>query len=140
MSDTIFTNEYFVIALMVAFIILLYLYSQTRSCIIENTKRSTVKEEFTKTNTLIMNDSNKDAINKITMNDDNQYTLLEFGGDNYGRYYKRKSTINGIPQPLDMRPDLSQCQPCQKNTNIIEGFARDRSDRIQRRNYFLDVI
>lgn len=127
MSDTIFTNKYFVIALMIAFIILLYLYSQTRSCTIENAKNSNSREKFTKftkVNNPLMEKTDSpaktQADNKIVMNDDdNFYTLMEFGGDNYGRGNKRKSIINGIPQPLDMRPDLSQCQPCINNAKNI---------------------
>ena len=113
MSDTIFSNKYFVIALMIIIIILLYLYSQNRSCLIENIKRSNIREKYDQTKipvpqTPVVTNTH----HKIDMDNDNYYTLLEFGGDNYGRYNRRKSIINGIPQPLDMRPDLSQCQPC----------------------------
>lgn len=112
MADSIFTNKYFVMALLVIIIVLLYLYSQTRNCINNNNYIKPVENMDNLNNDKKMDDD-------IEWNDYmNYYTLLEFGGDNYGRFPRRKSTINGIPQPLDMRPDLSQCQPCRYSQKI----------------------
>ena len=129
MTDNILTNKYFVIALIIAFIVLLFLYSQKRTCAIEgmknieqankNTTNPWTDDKVESKYKNIDDDDDKDKYAKKThperylnRTDETHLALLEFGGDNYARINGRRSTINGIPQPLDMRPDLSQCQPC----------------------------
>ena len=144
MSENFLTNKYFVIALIIALIVLLYLYSRKRSCAIEGMKNLNLVGQFNGKESLSVNNINNN--NKPKYNDNkyskennqNYGTYLEFGGDGYNRISnRRKSTINNIPQPLDMRPDLSQCQPCicpqYSDSDSDYSPARRRSRRHRRR-------
>ena len=138
--DNFLTNKWFVIALIIALGVVIYMYSQ-KKCGVEgmrnvdltplshqlsekpwtddsnNSRYKTVNNEF---------DQNADQESKRKFGN-NQLKRQDLVYQNFSEYNEdddetldfvqrkqRKSSIDydNYPKPLDTRPDLSQCQPC----------------------------
>ena len=137
MLDNIISNKYFVIALIIALIVIIYLYSQKKSCSIEpmrNIDVTVVSDEIDEKPWAEDGNNGKyrrvdngtrsckqNKYNSRNKNNGKNRGILKRTDENYGKYIenennnrqkKRGRIDNDIPQPLDMRPDLSQCQPC----------------------------
>ena len=142
MFDNIVSNKYFIIALVIALIVVIYLYSQKKSCDVEgmsNLNLTSLSQEITeKPWTEDDSDGKYKSVNKLDKYADrntkkktgkngnflrrkdevyDQY--MKYDGyeimipENVRQRRKRSSTnYNNIPRPLDDRQDLSQCQPC----------------------------
>lgn len=98
------TCKYLIIALVIALIIVLYLYFQKKSYKFEgmnNIPWTDNKSQYSKIN--MPSNERKKELQEKYMKDDLT--------DNVD-HSKLKKTYKNIPQPMDDRPDLSQCQPC----------------------------
>lgn len=136
MWDTLFTNKYFCLAMLVAFGVVAFLYMQKENCNIEgmrNVDLSVLAPELTESpwTSRTDGDDHKIVNNKFDKLADKYvqaklkhhgYSVtkplsrsdVSFGKymqENYGSL-KGKKKKSSVPQPLDTRPDLSQCQPC----------------------------
>lgn len=108
MFEDIVSNKYLIIALIIALLVVLYLYSQKKPCSVEkmqNINPTSQSHELSK----------KTCVNKkvdfATKNE--QHDNVQ----SWENYFNNNAEIKmgrnrSIPQPLDDRPDLSQCQPC----------------------------
>ena len=176
MFDNIVSNKYLIIALIIALIVVIYLYMQKRSCEVEGMKNidltplpHQLSEKPWVNNNNNNNNNNSNNSNNSNNDNDNKYKTngnkfdknadaiakkrygnnkqLKRADEIYNIYvdsddelqnpnkiitgnrrkqqtvHRRRSTINGIPQPLDMRPDLGPCQPC-----ICPGDSDSTSD------------
>ena len=141
MFDDIVSNKYFIIALIIALIVVIYLYTQKQSCAVEGMRNIDLTQLPYKLDEKPWVDNKTDKsvapqkknCNKQTKRTDEIYNMY-IESDSITEPVKkrkqskrRKSTVNGIPQPLDMRPDLSQCQPC-----ICPGDSSDSDDSPKR--------
>jgi hypothetical protein len=140
MFDNIVSNKYFVIALVIALIVVIYLYSRKKSCAVEgmqNVDLTLLAPEISeKPWADDDNDGNYKNVNKRFDKYADAYAKRKSGKNSnlkrkdqlYNQYMeyegyedvipekirqKRKRMVrDNIPKPLDDRPDLSQCQPC----------------------------
>lgn len=127
MFDKLLSNKYFIIALIIALVVVIYLYSQKKSCDIEgmrNIDLAPLSQEIIERPWADDDDDGKyRKVNKKT--DKNNKNNLKRKDEVYMEYEgceditpkknhqkKKKKVKNSIPKPLDDRPDLSQCQPC----------------------------
>jgi hypothetical protein len=145
MFEELISNKYFVIALIIALIVVLYLYSQKKSCEIEGMKNVDLTplpqnlvehpwtNDFNQHYKHVNNafDKKADAETRKRLGDvtfapraDQTFERqLESEDDEEIEELRRKilkrramktmkTMKNRHPRPLDLRPDLSQCQPC----------------------------
>jgi len=157
MFDNIVSNKYFVIALVIALIVIIYLYSQKKSCNVENMQNlspltSNIDEKPWASDSdtgkyrSVKNYLNKKLKNPKRKRKDEIYQKYMENNDDYDltskkniRQKRRKNKsknvplagLQYVPQPVDDRPDLSQCQPC-----ICPGDSSD-SDSESDINYKL---
>lgn len=146
MFEDLASNKYFVIALIIAVIVLIYLYSQKKSCGIEkmenidltpqshNLSEKPWAESASDTYKRVNNkfDLNADATTKAKLGHDVNY--IQRADQSWQNYFDTNNEIKrgsnrSIPQPLDDRPDLSQCQPCVcPKPNKWRKYISDDSD------------
>ena len=137
MLDELISNKYFVIALIIALILVLYLYSRKKSCELEGMKNIDLTPLSTNRNynnkrvkQCNKNERDNDNDNGQVFNSDrdnnnnnnnnnNNYRVIDrdekFKTDkNFKKYLRKRlrSKRSNYPRPLNDRPDLSQCQPC----------------------------
>lgn len=148
MFENIVSNKYFIIALIIALAVLLYLYSQKKSCSVEGMQNIDFVEVDTEIEEKPWADDNNDGkyknINRQTNTSFNKKTdknnMLKRKDQLYKQYmeykessdpnerraakflddkimpennrFKKRYIKNNIPEPINDRPDLSQCQPC----------------------------
>lgn len=101
--DNIITNKWFVVALIIALIVVIYLYSQ-KKCGTEsmcNLDLITLPQKVPKYK---LNQPNFKAWNR------NEIGYHKY--DETSETSDSDTTDENYPKPLDTRPDLSQCQPC----------------------------
>ena len=155
MFEKLLKNEYFCIAVVLALIVVTYLYSQKRSCDIENMRNvdlTTLAQELTETPWVNRNGPNYKMVgNKFDRSADgytkkklqkNGYPYTSFLGrsdDTYLRYINQEGydhwSKNGNkkmrshegPTPLDSHPELSQCQPCKCEQDDLIATSDDQS-------------
>ena len=109
--EDIITNKYFVIALIIALIVVLFLYSQKKCRIegmrnIELIKSGDMEKAWTEDcygNYKFGNSKKNDYLKR-------RDELLEKYLDN--EYQRISKKNNDFPMPMDDRPDLGNCQPC----------------------------
>lgn len=151
MLDGLLTNKYFVIALIIALIVIIFLYNRKRTCTIEGMQNigtissKNIDEKAWEENPyggkykLIEKNDNKTSKkrNKYDLIDDDDEINLEFvkyrrinnpvNDRSRDSIKKRKKMSNSyqrrLPAPIDDRPDLMQCKPC-----ICPGDSSDSSD------------
>jgi hypothetical protein len=148
MFDNIVSNKYFIIALIIALIVVLYLYSQKKSCDIEGMKNvdlislsQDIRESPGANNNFdksVDNYHNKKKIGKnnfLKRKDEifqnySDHDDSDFNPENTKKKIKKIST--NIPKPYDNRPDLSQCQPCicpEKTTDDYEHNIKKKNKK-----------
>lgn len=133
--DDLLRNKYFCIAILIALVVLLYLYSQKQSCDIEPMSNigidfSTLSPELTENPWTESGDDHKQVGNKFDIMADNRTRsklksdghlyrkFLKRTDQNYEQYGREDFGYNApVPKPLDTHPELSQCQPCRCDRN-----------------------
>lgn len=133
MLDNLLTNKYFCIAIVIALVLILYMYHTKQSCNIEGmsnvdltplaqelTKKPWAEQKNTSSYELVgpnefNNNVDKYVKQKLKKNGYKYMTPLERKDQIYEQsknLKKKKHTIKKDPVPLDNHPELSQCQPC----------------------------
>lgn len=118
MFEDLICNKYFVITLVIVIIILLWLYIRKRSCGIEGMENvpltlndSDVTERAWGGNDVTKYRCNK---NKVKRKDEVYQKYMDFGKMKGQTQldYDTNNVYSG-PKPIDDRPDLGNCVPCQ---------------------------
>jgi hypothetical protein len=181
--DSLLTNRYFCIAILIALCVVIYLYSQSDYCSIEgmqnvdltpidqeftshpwtnnvngslygkvNTKENIEtdakilaqlkKEGYSATNFLPRKDvlymnyiKSEDLTDSLDNSDDSSDAETTTPVKKTSSKKKRSSRSN--PQPIDTRPDLSQCQPCppcDRSTRKKKRVNAPFSNRLQQKS------
>lgn len=130
--ETLLTNKYFCVAVLVALVVMVYLYiNQTDYCSVEglqNVNLTPLGQELVKDpGTNRVNDKFDREADAYVKNKHKIKNFLPRADVSYRKYmessdeidstpihlkHRKKSSHSFYPQPLDTRPDLSQCQPC----------------------------
>lgn len=154
MFDDLVSNKYFIIALIIALLVVLYLYSQKESCSVEGMQNidftplshELIEKPWTDKN----NGLKYKSVNNAFDTHADKKTKQKIGGSNflkrkdetYEKYMEQQDNdpvnINqkpkkiaknpNVPQPLNDRPDLSQCQPCICPNDIPSTSDSDDSE------------
>lgn len=138
--NNLLTNKYFCIAILIALIVVVFLYFRKKSCNMEgmtNIDLTSLGHQPTEQNIFSKTLGRSDQLKKISDKGLDKTELkkylkkgkdkldrsdfkdyLEKGKDKLKKYLKKHQDkypdkkLSGVPMPLDNRPDLSQCQPC----------------------------
>lgn len=130
MFEDIVSNKYLIIALIIALLVVLYLYSQKKPCSVEKMQNVNLTNPINSTNSTKPTkqshellekqwvDKKADLSTKNKLHDNAQFAPFAPRADqSWENYFNNNAEIKmgkykSLPQPLDDRPDLSQCQPC----------------------------
>jgi len=126
----ILTNKYFVVALVIFVILLLYLYFTKKSCNVESMANLQLPSGDDESHD--MHDSAKICAKNKTSKNIKQSKLV-----NQSKNVKQSKLTNPIksptlnftnPEPYDTRPELAACQPCICPKNKFDTDTSDTSD------------
>lgn len=144
MLDNLLTNKYFCAAVIIALILILYMYHTKQSCNIEgmsNVDLSPLAQELTEKPWAEQNNTSQySLVGKNSFNDKADKYVEKKLKKNYKyiKPLKRSDQIynsgqnkvisnnlankkNRKPIPLDNHPELSQCQPCKCNNSDTDS-------------------
>lgn len=129
MNDGILSNKYFVIALIIALVVVIYLYVQKRSCKFEGMRNIDLSSEMIERPWAEDDDIHGRYKSVNRRNYRNSYRKKILDKDELYEKYSEKYDDNDkkvrksrLPKPMDDRPDLSQCQcVCKRRKKYIDN-------------------
>jgi preprotein translocase subunit Sec63 len=139
MVDSILSNRYFIIALIIALGVVIYMYIQKKSCKLEGMKN--FDDTFNGSIERPWGDDEDvhgqyRTVNRKNSKNMNRKKIMDRKDEMYEKYVERQSYGENdkkfrksyLPKPNDDRPDLSQCQCiCQKRRNR-DDYDDDNDD------------
>jgi hypothetical protein len=108
MFDNATSNKYFIIALIIALIVVLYLYSQKKSCDIENMDTIVDRPWANDDESQYRSVKSDNSKNRLKRRDEIFIEYTESTSDNDTTPVKKRKA----PKPMDNHPELAQCPPC----------------------------